>query len=67
MIISSTIIGFSSALSSFDLVTVSAVLFPKNSPALWTTYLEAGFTASSPVSNNCFLYVFLKMIKIHIL
>ena len=43
-------------LSSFDLLTASAILFPKNSPALWTTYFEAVFTASSPISNNCFLY-----------
>ena len=49
-----------SILSSSDLVRVakifdsnaSAILFPKNSPALWTTFLEA----SSPVFHNCFLY-----------
>ena len=43
-------------LSSFDLVTVSSILFPKNSPALWTTFLEAVFEESSLVFNNCFLY-----------
>ena len=31
-------------------------LFPKNSPALWTTFLEAVFKESNPVSNNYFLY-----------
>ena len=43
-------------LSAFYLVTASAILFPKNLPPLRTTFLEAVFTASSPVSNNCFLY-----------
>ena len=41
------------------------MLFPINSPiasaALWTTFLEADFRASSPVfvavSNNCFPYL----------
>ena len=51
IIISSTGSCFS-MLSSFDLVTASAVLFPINSPALWTTFLEA----SSPLSSICFLY-----------
>ena len=41
-----------SILSSLDFVTASAILFPKYSPALWDTFLEA----SSPVFNNCFLY-----------
>ena len=43
-------------LLSFDLVTASAVLFPKNSPALWTIFLEAVFKESSPLSNICFSY-----------
>ena len=41
IIISSKIIGFSSAfiiLSSFDLATASEILVTKNSPALWTTF-----------------------------
>ena len=41
-----------SILSSFDLVTASAVLFPKNSPVLLTTFSGA----FSPLSNNCFLH-----------
>ena len=45
-----------SILSSFELVTESAILFPKNSSAFWATFSEVVFTASSPVSNNCFLY-----------
>ena len=63
-IISSTFLEFSSGfaiLSPFPLVTASAILFPKNSPALWTTFLDA-YSISHPVSNN-----FLQMIKIHIL
>ena len=44
-----------SILSLFDLVTASAILFHKISPALWTTFLEAIFKESSLVSNNCFL------------
>ena len=32
--------------SSFDIVTAYAILFPKKSPALWATFLDA----SSPVS-----------------
>ena len=51
IIISSTGSCFS-ILSSFELVTASSILFPKTSPALWTTFFEA----SSPVFNNCFLY-----------
>ena len=43
-------------LSSLDLVTVSAILFPKNSHVLWTTFLEAVTRASIPASSNCFLY-----------
>ena len=43
-------------LSPFHLVIASAILFPKNSPALWTTLLESVFKGSSPVCNNCFLY-----------
>ena len=39
-------------LSSFELVIVSSILFPKNLPALWTTFLEA----FSSVPNNCFSY-----------
>ena len=41
-------------LSSYELVTASAILFPKNSPVLWTTFLEAIFKQSSPVSHNCY-------------
>ena len=37
-----------------DLVTASAISFPINSSVLWATFLEAGLTASSSVSNNCF-------------
>ena len=59
-LITSKISSYISILSSFDLVRVAKVFditracnfVPKNSPALWTTFLEA----SSPVSNNCFLY-----------
>ena len=43
-------------LSSSEYVTVSAILFPINSPALSITFLEAVFKESSPVSNNWFLY-----------
>ena len=43
-------------LSSYKLVTASAILFPKILPALWTTFSEAASKESSPVSNNCFLY-----------
>ena len=39
-----------------NLVTGSAVLCPKNSPGIWTAFLEAVFTGSGPVFNNCFLY-----------
>ena len=59
IIISSTFVGFSlglTILSSFDLVTNSLILFPKNPPALWTNFLEVIFKKSSPVSSNCFLY-----------
>ena len=41
-----------SILTSFDLDTVSAILFPEYSPDSWTTFLEA----SNPLSHNCFLY-----------
>ena len=34
----------------YELVTVSGILFPNNSPVLWTTLLEAVF-------NNLFLYL----------
>ena len=43
-------------LSLVDLVTAYAILFSKNSPASWTTFLEAVFREPSPVSNNCLLY-----------
>ena len=36
-------------LSSFDFIS-------KNLHALWTTFLEVVFTASSPVYNSCFLH-----------
>ena len=55
IIISSTGSCFT-ILSSFDLVTTPAILFPINSSVLWTTFLEAVFKAYSPVSNNYFLY-----------
>ena len=56
IVISST--GFvSTILSLYELVTASAALFPKNSTALLTTFLEAAFKASSPVSNNYSLYL----------
>ena len=42
-------------LSSLELVTASEILFPKNSPALWT-FLEVVFQEFSPVSNKIFLY-----------
>ena len=50
---------------SFDLVTASAILFSKNSPVLWTIFLEIVFGVSSPVSNNffqlfCYLYFLAK-------
>ena len=32
------------------------ILFPINSLALWTTFLEVVFKESSHVSNYCFLY-----------
>ena len=56
-IISSTFLECSSGfiiLSLFD--TVSAILFPKTSPALQTTFLEAAYKGSSPVYNNCLLH-----------
>ena len=56
--ISSAFPGISSSftiLSSFDLVPASPVLFLKNSPALWTTFLEVVFKESSPVFSNYFL------------
>ena len=40
---------------SFNSV-LTAILFPKNSPALWTNFSEAVFKESSPVSNYCFSY-----------
>ena len=43
-------------LSLSNLVTGSAVLSPKNSPGIWTAFLEEVFTGSGPVFNNCFLY-----------
>ena len=42
-------------LLSYNLATASAILSPKNSPVLWTTFLEAVFKESGPVSNNWFL------------
>ena len=59
IIIFSTFFVFSSGftiLLSFELVTASAILFPKNSPVLWPTFLEIVFKEYSPVSNNYFLY-----------
>ena len=50
-----------SILPSFDFVTTYAILFPKYSPALWTTFLEACILYSIIV-----FYIFLQMIKIHI-
>ena len=44
-------------LSSYKLVTGSAILFPNNSPVFWTTFLEAVFKESNPVSNNCIFYI----------
>ena len=53
IIISSTFLGCLSItcfgftiLSSFDLATASAIFFPENLPALWTTFLEAVFKNS---------------------
>ena len=51
-----TCFGFT-ILSSFNLATASAILFPINLPVLWTTFSEAVFKESSPVSYNCFLYL----------
>ena len=48
--ISST--GCFSILLSFDLVTVPVVLFRKNSRALWTTFLEAVFTACNSANDK---------------
>ena len=42
IIISSTGFGFT-ILLSFNLATASAILFPINSPVLWTTFFEAVF------------------------
>ena len=56
IIVSSTGPHFTN-LALFDLITASAVWFPKNLPALWTTFFRGGFKESSPVSNNCFLYL----------
>ena len=39
-----------------SLFSGGTILFPINSPALWTTFLEPVFKESSPVSKNCFLY-----------
>ena len=63
IIISSTFLEFPSGFTilwSFDLVTTFAILFPKNSPALWITFLEAVFTTSGPVPNNCFFIFYRK-------
>ena len=49
-----------STISSFDLVTASATLFPKTLPALWTTFWK--HLALYPIIVS---YIFL--IKIHIL
>ena len=73
LIISSKFLKFSSnftILSSCDLATASAILFPKNLSVLWTTFLEGVFKGSSQVSHNYFLYLsdrFLQMTKIHII
>ena len=48
IIISSTGSCFT-ILSSYELVTATAILFPKNSPALWTTFLEAVLTVQHPI------------------
>ena len=69
IIISAASLKFSSQMS-FGFTILSAILFPINSSiasaALWTTFLEAGFTVSSPVlaavSNNIFLYLFDKFL-----
>ena len=55
-ITSSTFLQFSSDFatsSSFNFATSSAILFPKKSPVLLTTFWKH---FCSPVSNNCFLY-----------
>ena len=57
IIISSTGSSCFTILSSFDLVNATSILFPKNSPVLWTTFLKTGFQESSSVSNNGF-YIF---------
>ena len=61
IIIYSAFLGFSS-ITYFRFTLLSAILFPVNLPvvlaALWTTFLEAIFRVSSPVS---------KQQKIHIL
>ena len=67
VIISSTFLEFSSGftiLLSFDLVTASAISFPKNSPALWITFLEQ-FLNNLAVYPIIVFYIFLQMIKIH--
>ena len=65
IIISLTLFEFSS-ITDFVFAIFSAILFPINLPlasaALWTYFLEAIFKASSPVSNNCFLYLFEKFL-----
>ena len=53
IIILSTALCFS-ILLLFNVVIASVILFPKNSPGLWTKCLEA----FGPVSNNCVLYFF---------
>ena len=53
IIISSTG-SVSTILSSYELVTVSAILFPINSSVLWTTFVEAVVRESGPVSSNFF-------------
>ena len=45
-----------SCFTMFDLVTAPVILFPINSPHLWTTLLEA----FSLVSNNCFSHFLAK-------
>ena len=54
-----------SILSLFDLAIESAILFPKDSPVL-STFFEAVFKESSVYLIIVF-YIFLSMIKIHIL
>ena len=59
IITSSTFLGFSSVFTIsllLYLVTVSAILFPINSPAIWATFLKAVLAVSHPVFDDWFLY-----------